>query len=305
MDIMQQIYAKARKSNARIVLAEGDDPRVTAALEIIKRERIAKVITLGTDLTFKTMLPRDQKLLTKALIDIRAKDNLTEAQAKTLLEDTRWLAATMVATGKAEGMVSGNKTPTAETIRPALKVIGTTGLASSYFLMTKGHDALLFADCAFNIEPTSEQLARIGIDTATSAKRLGITPRVAFLSFSTKGSAQHAKVDLVRAAVALASKAQPKLILDGELQLDAALVPDVCARKAKGSLVNGAANVLIFPDLNSGNIGYKLAERLGGFRAVGPILQGFRAPVNDLSRGCSVEDIVDVVAITAMQAQNK
>jgi phosphate acetyltransferase len=301
MNTIGMIYDAARRAKATIVLAEGDDSRVKEAERIIEGDGIAKLVVLGKKRDFSTMLPKDQKLLVAALVKARAKDGMTEAQAREQLRDAKWLAATMVAAGKADGMVSGNLSPTADTLRPALKVIGTSGsLASSYFLMIHGTSAMLFADCAFNIEPTPEQLAYIGIDTARSAKALGLVPKVAFLSFSTKGSATHPRVERVRQATQIARRNAPKLAIDGEVQFDAAY--DAAIGKRKGSSLGGA-NVFIFPDLDSGNIGYKIAERLGDCRAIGPILQGLKRPVNDLSRGCTAQDIVDVVAITAMQAK--
>jgi len=211
-------------------------------------------------------------------------------------------AATKVAAGEADGYVGGNLSSTSDTIRSGLKHIGTTGFASSYFIMLHGPTPLFFADCAFNINPNAEQLAQIAVQTAKSAITYGITPKVAFLSYSTKGSA--AGTETIQQAVELARTMAPDIVFEGELQFDAAFVPEVAAQKAPDAHIHGDANVFIFPDLNSGNIGYKIAQRMGGCTAIGPILQGFKKPVNDLSRGCSTQDIVDVVAITAVQTRN-
>jgi phosphate acetyltransferase len=200
--------------------------------------------------------------------------------------------------------VAGNISSTEDSLRPALKIIGSAeNYASSYFLKIFKDKTLFFADCGFNREPSAEELAKIAVDTAKSVKEYGLEPRVAFLSFSTKESAKHPRVDKVRAAIALAQAAAPDIaISEDELQFDAAVDPEVALRKAPGSRVAGNANVLIFPDLDSGNIGYKIAHRMAGARPIGPIMQGLNAPANDLSRGCSVQEIIDVVAVTAMQA---
>lgn len=303
--ILARLYEKVRRAPARIVLPEGEDERVVAAAARVESEGIAtpRVLMPGA---FAALTPEEQQELVAVLLGSKlAKNGFDEAHAAALLAaDTKYLAAALVKAGMADGYVAGSVCTTPETIRPALKVIGTRdGFASSFFLMLQGETPLFFADSGFNIEPDAPQLARIAIDTARSARLLGEEPKIAFLSFSTKGSASHPRASKMLEALGLARSLAPEIPMDGELQFDAAFVPAVAAKKAPGSPVAGHANVFIFPDLDSGNIAYKVAERIGGCRAIGPLMQGFARPVNDLSRGCSVEDIVDAVAFTALQAQ--
>ena len=309
MNLVEKIKEKARKSVKRIVLPEGDEPRTVAAAKIVKDDGIAEPILLTPE-TIAADAPRRERYAA-ALYELRKAKGLTEEAAAKLVADPMYYGMMMVKMGDADGLVSGAVHSTGDMLRPALQIIKTAPgmkLVSSSFLMecpdrSLGEDGLLvYADCVVNPCPTAEELAHIAIASAETARNLcGIAePRVALLSFSTKGSASHALVDKVREATEIAHSLAPDLALDGEMQFDAAIVPEVGASKAKGSPVAGRANVFIFPDLQAGNIGYKITQRIGKASCFA-VLQGLAKPCNDLSRGCSVDDIVSTVAATAVQ----
>ena len=331
MGFIDVIKEKAKACKKTIVLPESEDRRTYEAAAQILKEGIADIVIVGTkeavekgseglDISGAKVVDPATSDRTAAYIDklveLRQKKGMTPEHAKEiLLNQYLYYGVMMVKMGDADGMVSGACHSTADTLRPCLQILKTkpgTKLVSAFFLMEVPNcefgenGTFVFADCGLNQNPTSEELAAIAASSAESFKTLvGAEPKVAFLSHSTKGSAKHADIDKVTAAVEIAKKENPDLMLDGELQLDAAIVPSVGASKAPGSSVAGHANVLIFPDLDAGNIGYKLVQRLAKAEAYGPVTQGIAAPVNDLSRGCSAEDIVGVVAITAVQCQNQ
>ncbi len=343
MDFVEQLKEKAKAAGKKIVLCEGEDKRVVEAAAEIVREGIAKIILIGNADECKRVAP-ETDISGIELVDPATSSNIdkyaeilfkaregkvnkktgapeyaTVEDAKAyLLKDRTMFGALILKAGDADGFVSGACHSTANTLRPGLQVIKTAAgikTVSSSFIMVAPQGGnkyipegvALLADCAINIEPSAEELSDIAIATADTAKKIaGIEPRVALLSFSTKGSGNDDKffksVPKVQEAVRIAKEKAPSLALDGEFQFDAAVAPEVGALKAPGSDVAGHANVFVFPNINAGNIGYKIAQRMGGWMAIGPVCQGFAKPLNDLSRGCNVSDIVATVAVTALQA---
>lgn len=330
MGLVEKIWLSAKKDRKVIALPEGNEPRTVKAAEIIKKEGLADVILIGNEEEIlkaakneganlegiKIVNPKTSDKLeayAQKFYELRKNKGVTIEKAREIVQDEIYFGTMMVKMKDADGLVSGAVHSTGDLLRPGMQIIKTApgmSIVSSIFVMevpncNLGDNGLfIFGDCAVNPNPKAEELASIAVASANTGKALcGIEPKVAMLSFSTKGSAKHELVDKVVEATRLAKEMAPDIMIDGELQLDAALITKVANLKAPGSNVAGKANVLIFPDLQAGNIGYKLVQRLAGAEAIGPICQGFAAPINDLSRGCSAEDIVNVVAITAVQAQ--
>lgn len=331
MNFMESIWLKAQQNKKRIVLAEGEEERNLRACEIILKNSIAHIILVGNESKIKEnaaklgvnidgaeiISPESSDItpkFTEVFYELRKNKGMTLEKAAKIVRDPIYFATMLLKEGYADGLVSGAIHTTGDLLRPGLQILKTApgvSIVSSFFVMILPtveygeNGLLLFADCGVNINPNAEDLANIAISTAETAKNLcGMDPKVAMLSFSTQGSASGELVEKVQKATAIAQKLRPDMDIDGELQLDAAIVPEVAKLKAPNSKVAGKANVLVFPDLQAGNIGYKLVQRFANADAIGPLCQGFAKPINDLSRGCNVKDIVDAVAITAVEAQS-
>ncbi|MDR1865353.1 MAG: phosphate acetyltransferase [Bacteroidales bacterium] len=333
MDFIQNIIQTAKTHRKHIVLPEGLEERTLKAADHVLANDMARLTLVGEPEAIRTKAEAlGLKSLEKAavidpkrhpkkeayvdlMLELRKSKGLTRPDAERLIENPLYLGALMIKAGDADGEVAGAQNATGDVLRPAFQYIktlpGTTVVSGAFFMICKdreyGHNGILvFADCAVHPVPTDRELAEIAVTTAKTTRAIGgFEPRVAMLSFSTKGSAKHEMVDKVVRAVQIAREMDPALAIDGELQADAALVPSVGGSKAPGSAIAGKANVLIFPTLEAGNIGYKLVQRLAHAEAIGPVLQGMAAPVNDLSRGCSTEDVINMIAITVNQAAGR
>lgn len=324
MNLLDRIVKEAQKKNKTIVLPEAHDERVIKAAFQLHHKKICKVILLGNkqkimDNAHQLKVDLKEIQITDPIesenfakfsdvyFDLRKEKGVSPEKAKEIMKNVLFFGAMMVREGLADGFVGGSASPTADVMRAGIHCVGMPegiSIVSSFFLMVWPEKVWAFADCAVVPNPTDMQLADIAISTADNFRKLvGENPRVAMLSFSTKGSAEHELVDKVRNATKYVMQKRPDINVDGELQFDAAVVEKVGKSKAPGSVIAGRANVLIFPDLNAGNIGYKIAQRIGGAEAVGPIVQGLKKPVFDLSRGCSVDDIVNTSAIAALMAE--
>ncbi|WP_059104185.1 phosphate acetyltransferase [Shouchella shacheensis] len=320
-DLFAEIKQHVGGHQPKIVLPEGTDERVLKAAVRLAEDKVVTPIVIGKktdinavatehDLRIDEVTIYDPATyehldaMVEALVT-RRKGKETEESARELLKNVNYFGTMLVYMEKADGLVSGAAHSTGDTVRPALQIIKTQpGIkrTSGVFVMVKEDKKFVFGDCAINISPNEEELAEIATATADTAKLFGIDPKVAMLSFSTLGSASSQETKKVSAATKIAQESRPDLLIDGEFQFDAAFVPAVAQKKAPDSVLKGAANVFIFPSLESGNLGYKIAQRLGGYDAIGPILQGLNKPVNDLSRGCNVDDVYKLCLITAMQA---
>jgi phosphate acetyltransferase len=310
--IIEKIYFQAKSNIKKIVLVESGDQRVQSAAEIISQEKIADIILV--DQIFINSHPDLLSQFSQKFFELRQSKGVTLEQAQETMKKPLYFGTMMVYSKLADGMVAGAQNTTQDTFRPALQIIKTRPeekIISSFFIMETPNSnfgksgIFIFADCGLNINPTSEELSQIAIQSAKSFKQLiGEDPKVAMLSYSTNGSSSGESVDKIKTATNLVKSLDPSLMIEGEVQVDAALVPSVSLKKNPQSFIKGQANILIFPDLNSGNIAYKLVERLGNAKAFGPLTQGINQPINDLSRGCSIEDIITTVAITSVQAQS-
>lgn len=333
MDLITNIKEKAKANKQRIVLPEGTEIRTLEAANILLKEKLADIILLGNVSKIKEMAreagfseiekaqiidpedhPKKEEYI-EALVEIRKKKGLTREEAEKLLKDPLYLSVMMIKQGDADGEVAGADNATGDVLRPAFQIVktkpGISVVSGAFFMILQdksfGEDGILvFADCAVHPNPTAQELAEIAVATGETTEAIaGFEPRVAMLSFSTKGSAKHEMVEKVVEATKLAKEKAPSMKIDGELQSDAAIIPAIGNKKAPESEIAGKANVLVFPTLETGNITYKLVQRLASAEAIGPVLQGMAAPINDLSRGCSVSDIVNLVAITVNQAASQ
>lgn len=317
------IKKRASADPQRIVFPESEDERILKAAEILYKEKLAKPILIGSGPDIKNKAQENNidvegieirdpehdvetEKYADSLMMIRKDKGMTTEKAREVVRDYTHFGMMMIKSGHADGLVSGASHSTADTVRPALQILKTKegiNIASSYFIMeTQDENVYFFADCAINIDPSSENLAEIATSTAESSRSFGIEPRVSLLSFSSRGSAKDEKADKVRKAAEILSEWNVDFVFDGELQLDSSIVPEVATKKVPDSPIEGNANILIFPDLNAGNIGYKLVERFAATKAIGPIIQGINGVVNDLSRGCDVEDIVNVACVISIEA---
>ena len=331
MDLLEQIKESAKKYNKKIVLPEGTEERTLKAADEVLAQGIAQIVLLGNpkeikDLANKYSLNNIDKAeivdplnhpkkdaYVDLMVELRKKKGLTREDASKLIEDPLYLGTLMIKNGDVDGEVAGARNATGDVLRPAFQYVktapGISVVSGAFIMILKNKDfgddgLMVFADCAVHPNPTDSELAEIAVATAKTAKDLAeMEPRVAMLSFSTKGSASHEMVDKVVSATKIAKQMAPDLQIDGELQADAAIIESIGKKKAPGSPIAGKANVLVFPTLETGNIAYKLVQRMADAQAIGPVLQGMAAPINDLSRGCSVSDITNLIAITANQAE--
>lgn len=321
MSLIENLRSKVRASKPEIVFPEGDDPRILRAAIRLNEDGDIKPIVLGDKKELEALAEKEgvklgdleildpanyeaKDEMVKAFVE-RRKGKVNEEQAAEILKDHNYFGTMLIYMGKAKGLVSGAAHTTADTVRPALQIIKTKEgykRCSGAFIMLRDEEMYLMADCAINIDLDAEGLAEVAVVSNETARQFGMDPKIAMLSFSTKGSASHDRVTMVAEATKMAKEKNPDMAIDGELQFDAAFVESVAKKKAPGSEVAGHANVFVFPNIEAGNIGYKIAQRFGGFEAIGPILQGLNAPVNDLSRGCSEDEVYSLAIITAAQA---